>query len=288
MHGAPIALTRGLLVVALAALALGAGFSGRAQAASGGGGASAPSKPPSGGASATGRIPAKPKAKPKPTTPAPQHNGRRRWLTGVTITEYWPAPESWFSGALVSAPGLPGKHRVDWLYSATGMSMEGEGIGLDGRMYHIASLGNAGWVTAAGKPTSAAKNFSAGAPYWRAGGFWRTIAGAVTFPLAVGGWSAGVGHKYVPLKGVTFAPGASLPLRSYQSVAVDPRVIPLGSRVYVPAYAHDGHGGWFTAQETGGAINGHHIDVFRSPPATPGTNGQYLTGQRILVIKPAT
>ena len=29
--------------------------------------------------------------------------------------------------------------------------MEGEGIGLDGRMYHIDSLGNGGWVTASGE-----------------------------------------------------------------------------------------------------------------------------------------
>jgi 3D (Asp-Asp-Asp) domain-containing protein len=76
-------------------------------------------------------------------------------------------------------------------------------------------------------------------------------------------------------------------LHYYQSIAVDPSVIPLGSRVYVPAYSHDGHGGWFLAQDTGGAVTGAHIDVYRSPPATPGTSGQELTGQRIYVIKPA-
>ena len=63
-------------------------------------------------------------------------------------------------------------------------------------------------------------------------------------------------------------------------------MIPLGSRVYIPAYRHDGHGGWFIAQDTGGAINGDHVDVYRTPAArAPTTAGQYLTGQRMFVIK---
>ncbi len=85
---------------------------------------------------------------------------------------------------------------------------------------------------------------------------------------------------------MSFAAGASLPLRFYESIAVDPRVIPLGSRVYVPAYRHDGHGGWFVAADTGGAINGHHIDVYRSPPAAAGDPGQFFSGQRVYVIRP--
>ncbi len=132
---------------------------------------------------------------------APSKNAHGKWLSGVTVTEYWPSPESWFTGEEVKAPGLPGKHRIDWLYSAMGMSMQGEGIGLDGRMYHIAKLGNGGWVTASGKRTSATDGFAAGSPYWRAGGYWRTSGGAVTFPLASGGWSAGTGKHYVPCEG---------------------------------------------------------------------------------------
>lgn len=163
--------------------------------------------------------------------------------------------------------------------------MNGEGIGLDGRMYHVASLGSGGWVTAAGKPTNAAAGWNGGAPYWRSGGFWRNQSGGVTFPLQAGGWSAGVGRSYVPLSGVSFAPGPSLPLRPYQSIAVDPRVIPFGSLVYIPAYRDDGHGGWFVAQDTGGAIVGHRIDVYRTPPPTPGTGGQYLVAQRVFVVK---
>jgi 3D (Asp-Asp-Asp) domain-containing protein len=56
--------------------------------------------------------------------------------------------------------------------------------------------------------------------------------------------------------------------------------------VYVPAYRKDGHGGWFLAQDTGGAIKGRHIDVYRTPPASSSDAGQTLTQQRIYVIKP--
>jgi 3D (Asp-Asp-Asp) domain-containing protein len=218
--------------------------------------------------------------------PPPSKHAKGRWIRNFEITEYWPAPESWFVGKPVSAPGLKGKHRIDWLYSATGVSMEGEGIGLDGRMYHIASLGNVGWVTVDGSSTAAASGFSGGAPYWRAGAYWRNRKGAVTFPLRAGGWSAGRGRKYVPLPGVSFAPGPSRPLKYFQSIAVDPSVIPLGSRVYIPAYKRDGHGGWFVAQDTGGAITGHHVDVYRSPPSTPDSGGGLLVGQRVYVIRP--
>jgi 3D (Asp-Asp-Asp) domain-containing protein len=217
---------------------------------------------------------------------APSKHDHGRWLSRVTITEYWPAPESWFHGRLVTAPGLSGRHRIDWLYSATGISMEGDGLGLDGRQYHIDSLGDGGWVTADGVSTSPTSGWSAGPPYWRAGGYWRDRWGAVTFPLNAGGWSNGTGRRYVPLRQVTFAAGASLPLRYYGSIAVDPRVIPLGSRVYVPAYRSDGQGGWCIAQDTGGAINGRHIDVYRPPPPSADDSGQDLTGERIFVIRP--
>jgi 3D (Asp-Asp-Asp) domain-containing protein len=204
----------------------------------------------------------------------------------VTVTEYWASPEAWFVGRLVKAPGLGGLHRIDWLYSAGGLSMQGQGIGLDGRMYHIASLGSGGWVTATGRMTSPANGWANGSPFWRSGGYWRNRQHAVTFPLASGGWSAGRGRRYVSLPGVSFAPGASLPLRPYQSIAVDPTVIPLGSRIYVPAYRHDGHGGWFIAQDTGGAVGGRHIDIYRTPPAGASDPGRFLLSQRIYVIRP--
>jgi 3D (Asp-Asp-Asp) domain-containing protein len=270
----------GALVASTAALVPGPG----ARAAGGGISAPHPSPSATGGAPIFGLVPTQKRKSKVP--PPPSKHDRGKWLSGVTITEYWPAPERWFVGQLVSAPGLAGKHRIDWLYSAMGVSMEGEGIGLDGRTYHIDALGDGGWVTVSGVPTSPAEGWSGGPPYWRAGGYWRNRAGGVTFPLARGGWSARVGRRYVPLPGVSFASGPSLPLRYYRSIAVDPGVIPLGSRVYIPAYEHDGHGGWFVAQDTGGGIGGLHVDVYRSPPARASDSGQYLTSQRLYVIKP--
>ncbi len=247
---------------------------------------SSPTQASGGGAIAPPTV-AKSKVSAASTVAPPTAASHGVWLSSVTISEYWPVPESWFTGAQVTAPGLPGKHRIDWLYSAQGMSMNGEGVGLDGQMYHIAQLGFGGWITAAGKPTDPTKGWPGGAPYWRAGGFWRGASGSVTFPLLAGGWSAGAGGSYVPLAGVRFAPGPALNLTPYQSIAVDPRIIPLGSRVYIPAYRNDGYGGWFVAQDTGGAIVGHRIDVYRMPPATPNAGGQYLTGQRAFVVRPA-
>jgi 3D (Asp-Asp-Asp) domain-containing protein len=126
--------------------------------------------------------------------------------------------------------------------------------------------------------------WSNGSPVWLKGG-WRNARGAVTYPLALGGWTNGAGVRSLPYGGVTFALGPSLPVRYNHSIAVDPRLIPMGSRVYVPAYRAI-NGGWFVAQDTGGAIKGRHIDVYRPPPASPSDLGRYMTRQRILVIPP--
>ena len=201
-------------------------------------------------------------AQPDQCPAAPAAGGGGKWLGGFELTEYYPALESWFSGAPVSAPGLRGKHRIDWLYSANGLSMEGDGIGLDGRPYHIANVGAGGWLTGGGGSTAQFGN-GALAPFWRTGGFWRDRGGALTYPLAAGGWSSGTGLNYVaPPAGISFAEGQSRPLAYLRSVAVDPSLIPLGSHIYIPAYASI-NGGWFEAADTGGAIVGRHIDVCR-------------------------
>jgi 3D (Asp-Asp-Asp) domain-containing protein len=226
----------------------------------------------------------------KAPPPIPEHPIKRReWLSGVTITEYYPAREQWFIGRRVSAPGLRGRYAADWLYSARGLAMEGDGVDRFGHRAHIAQLGSTGWVNGAGRPTVPVclGKWSDRPPVWLIGG-WRNARGAVTFPLASGGWDNGRGVRVLPYGGVTFAPGPSLPLRYYHSIAVDPRLIPLGSKVYVPFYRTLGLSGWFVAQDTGGAIKGRHIDVYRPAPQDPSDLGRYMTGQRIYVIPPGS
>jgi 3D (Asp-Asp-Asp) domain-containing protein len=209
--------------------------------------------------------------------------GKPTWLTKVRITEYFPAPERWFVGARVRTPGLDRRSRIDWLYSARGISMQGEGIGTDGRKYHIDSVGSSGWITERGRRA----RFGVGgifAPFWRAGGFWENRAGSVTFPLDGGGWYAGAGKRYVSPAGISFARGAARSLRAYRSVAVDPLLIPLGSLVYVPAYRPLNGDGWFRAEDTGSAIKGRHLDVYRRPPKSPADTGRYLKGRRVFVV----
>lgn len=206
-----------------------------------------------------------------------------RWLQGVQITEYYSAPERWFVGKKVTAPGISGKHRVDWLYSSAGISMEGDGIGLDGRHVHLSAIGRPGWVTEDGHVTAPGSDgWTNGWPFWRFGG-WRNKHRGVTFPLQGGGWYAGKSVRYIKPVGVQFSPGQSLPLLPWRSVAVDPGVIPMGSKVFVPAYCPK-HG-WMTAGDTGGAIDGLHIDVYRPPPLQRGGDEQF-SGQRIYVMPP--
>ena len=211
---------------------------------------------------------------------------RARWLGDVTVTEYYPVPEAWFVGKKVSVPGLTTRHRIDWLYSAGGVSMQGTGIGLDGRLYHIDALGSGGWVTDRGRPSVPGRLGWSAPPYWRAGAYWLTRSHRVTFPLDGGGWSNGRGRRYVPLPDVTFADGPSKPLRFYRSIAVDPDLIPLGSMIYIAAYRNTAGRGWFRAEDVGGAIIGRHVDVYRRPPAEPFGAAQLLADERIYVIPP--
>jgi 3D (Asp-Asp-Asp) domain-containing protein len=208
-----------------------------------------------------------------------------RWLKGVQITEYYSAPERWFIGRKVTAPDIPGKHRVDWLYSSGGISMEGDGIGLDGKHYHLSAIGKPGWVTQEGRATApGGSGWTNGWPFWRFGG-WRNKEKHVTFPLEAGGWFDGKSVRYIKPVGVSFKEGQSLPVVPWKSVAVDPGVIPMGSKVFVPAYCPK-HG-WMVAGDTGGAINGLHIDVFRTAPKLRGGDQQY-SDQRIYVWPPGT
>ncbi len=210
------------------------------------------------------------------STPAKPRYGH--WLRNVRITQYWPVPESWFNGMRVRTPGISGRHRVDWLYSASGLCMEGDGYGLDGHRYHLESPGSQGWVDIHGHLTT---DWAARPPYWRAVG-WRNKHGGVTYPLAAGGWSNGRPRRYRPPTGISFARGPSRHLRFWYSIATDRRTIPKGRWVYIRAYRHTPARGWFRAQDTGGAVNGHHIDVYRPPPGQPSA-GRTLTGRPVWV-----
>lgn len=206
------------------------------------------------------------------------------WLPRMLVTEYYPAREAWFAGKKIATPGIPGrKSRIDWLYSAVGMSMEGDGLGIDGKRYHIDNLGRGGWVGRDGKKASWGSSDKNRTPFWRSSGFWRNAKRAVTFPLEDDTWYNGEGKKWIPPRGITFARGPSLPLRYYRSVATDTGFIPRGSLVWVGRYKTNNGDGWFRADDTGGAIDGRHIDVYRKPPKVIGESGSYKN-ERIYVV----
>jgi hypothetical protein len=207
-----------------------------------------------------------------------------RWVSGVVVTEYYPIREAWFLGRLVSAPGLSSRHRVDWLYGPHGVAMNGEGLGQDGRFYHFAGPYDIGWVNAAGAATSPCWNgrWTREEPAWLALG-WRDARGQVTYPLARGGWSNGRPTRYLHASTPPrFGLGRSRPLPFWHAVATDPHVIPYGSRVFLPSYCATPAHGWFRALDTGGAIIGFHVDVYRAPPRSLELHD--LRNQRMYVV----
>ncbi|MFO0546958.1 MAG: 3D domain-containing protein [Polyangiaceae bacterium] len=64
------------------------------------------------------------------------------------------------------------------------------------------------------------------------------------------------------------------PVTPLRTLAVDDKVIPLGSVVYIPEYAGlprpDGgqHDGCFIAEDRGSKVTGYHVDLFTGNPAT--------------------
>lgn len=69
------------------------------------------------------------------------------------------------------------------------------------------------------------------------------------------------------------------PAVAYKTCAVDPKVIPLQSMIYVPTI------GWLRANDTGNAIKGCIIDI-----AMPSREAAYAWGRRkvLIKVKPAT
>jgi 3D (Asp-Asp-Asp) domain-containing protein len=227
---------------------------------------------------------------PPPTQPpAVQEVKRPRWVAKMLLTEYFPAPERFFSGRLVAAPGLAGRHRIDWLYGARGLAMQGEGIGSDGRFYHFAGPYSLSWRNARGRPTypcrRAPGHWTDGRPAWIGKG-WLNARGELTFPLPRARWSNGrPARPVLPSGGAVFASGAARTLTYWRNVAVDPRMIPQGSRVFIHAYCDTPARGWFTAADTGGAIIGRHIDVFTAPPAKTWRSAVHRD-QQVFVVPP--
>ena len=189
------------------------------------------------------------------------------WLSKVAVTEYFPAPERWFVGAQVQTPG-PRPQEPDRLALLRARRLDG-GRGhrprrpqVPHRLDRLERLDHRARAPRAVRPRRHLRPVLARR---RATG--RTSSGAVTFPLDGGGWYAGEGKQLRRARATSPSPhGPSRPLRSYRSVAVDPALIPLGSLVYVPAYKPLNKDGWFRADDTGGAIKGRHIDVYRRPP----------------------
>jgi 3D (Asp-Asp-Asp) domain-containing protein len=85
---------------------------------------------------------------------------------------------------------------------------------------------------------------------------------------------------------LTFGRGRSRALPFWHAVATDPHVIPPRSRVFIRAYCATPARGWFTALDTGGAIIGFHVDVYRAPPQS--LELRSLRGQRIYVVPRGT
>jgi len=225
---------------------------------------------------------------PAPPEPVRHLLTRPTWLGQTLVTEYWPAPERWFRGRRVQAPGIAGVHAVDWLYGAHGLPMEGEGLAHGNRVVHFAGPYDAGWVNRLGgatQPCRAPGFWTNGRPFWLSSG-WRSSAGRVTWPLAAGGWSNGRGVRFIPPR-VQFAFGHSRTLAYWKSAAVDPKVIPFGSRIFLADLCATPAHGWLEARDTGGAIGGHHIDVYRPPPARL-AHGLNLRDRSIFVLPPGT
>jgi len=120
--------------------------------------------------------------------------------------------------------------------------------------------------------------------------YWLNGLGEITFPLEAGGWSNGASAdakgrpKVGPVRTV-FAFGESagasgLPVRGWRTIAVDPKVVPYRSVVWLPTYRR-----WFCATDTGGAIKGRHFDVYRPAPAQRAA-GMTTPNTKVYVVPP--
>jgi 3D (Asp-Asp-Asp) domain-containing protein len=78
--------------------------------------------------------------------------------------------------------------------------------------------------------------------------------------------------RFKPARGAHGSGAGGRSMVPYRTIAVDPRLIPIGSVLYVPAARgavvtlENGetqiHDGYFYAADTGGSIDGNHVDIF--------------------------
>jgi 3D (Asp-Asp-Asp) domain-containing protein len=223
-------------------------------------------------------------------------------LGSFQITYYWFAPEKWFTAKKIVAPGLKIAYREDFLYSARGVAMQGTGTGDNNVLLHWQS-GAGAWVNNDGEKTeTAAGGFTNGAPYARPGGcvWWAISANGKpirtttdnkrpTFANADGTWQnpplvnptrytvvckkaavAAGKPDDLTFRGYpdTFGVGMGTSVTPWHSIATDTSVIPRGTRIYIEALKDTPSKGCFSADDTGGAIIGKHIDVLIPPDKT--------------------
>jgi 3D (Asp-Asp-Asp) domain-containing protein len=224
---------------------------------------------------------------------------RPQSLGSFWITYYWFAPESWFTAKKMVAPGLTVAYREDFLYSARGVAMQGTGTGDDGVLLHWRS-GAGAWINKDGAETkTSAGGFTNGSPFARPGGcvWWATDTTGVpnlattdntrpTFPNDDGTWQNPplvnpAAYKVVCNKAAvaagqpddlnyrgypdTFGVGVGTSVTPWHSIATDTSVIPKGTTIYIDALKDTPSKGCFSADDTGGAIIGNHIDVLIPP-----------------------
>ena len=224
---------------------------------------------------------------------------RPQALGSFWITYYWFAPESWFTAKKIVAPGLKVAYREDFLYSARGVAMQGTGTGDDGVLLHWRS-GAGAWINKDGAETkTAASGFTNGSPFSRPGGcvWWATDAAGAPIPTSTdnkrptfanddGTWqnpppNNPAGYKVVCNKAAvaagqpddlafrgypdTYGVGVGTSVTPWRSIATDTSVIPRGTTIYIDALKDTPSKGCFSADDTGGAIIGNHIDVLIPP-----------------------
>lgn len=170
-------------------------------------------------------------------------NVSAEWFdTQFQVTHYQIAIESDFDGSFVTANGIEGTYREDFLYSATGVCMQGTGQTLAETFIRYDHGGY--WVNCDGERTDP-PDWENGPPYW------------IGNPEDV--WFAPDGGGACG-RGVT--PGTS--------VAADLSVLPCGTDIFIDGI------GLRRIDDTGPAIVGYHIDVLVPPTIIDGNYRVYV------------